>query len=416
MVVIPFIYFIGVFAYLWSKHKSWNMDLAATSLLIAISFFAIVIDIKDLYDDYGINECNITLPTLLLFCLQWTLVLIPLSYIARLPLEQHFPVKEKALYVFFVLVAASSFLMIITKSSDIMEALVMDMANVRDEHYKDLQTGGDDGSNYLLLLPNILTSTPFPTMALFFWFYMKAFMRSSIFLRAGILVASIVQAVVAIIMAGRAAMIYWAFDFYMLYSYFYPYLSKELKRVITLVTTVFGSLVGFLFITITFARFDGIHMGRDPFDSLYGYAGQHVNNFCTMFVQGGEAPASFDRIFPLISKMTGHPFDLFEHYEGITSHLSANILVNVFDTFGGEIYLDLGWFGYIFFFMALIVGFVYVKGTWSEMTFYRVFLLVIVIAFYTRGLFAWPFIGHYTTIALILTLFCCYFFKYAFKV
>ncbi len=416
MIVIPFIYFLCVFAYIWSKHKTWNMDLAATTLLIIISFFAIIIDVKDLYDDYGINECNITLPTLFLFCFQWTMVLIPLHLISRVPLHEHPPIKKPMLYSFFILMTLSSFIMIIAKAPDIIEALVMDMAEVRGEHYKDLAAGGDDSANYFLLLPSIFISTPFPTLALFFWFYMKAFMKCPIYLRGGILVASIVQAIIAIIMAGRAAMIYWAFDFFLLYSYFYQYLSKGVKRVITLTVSIFGGLAGFLFLSITIARFDGMSVGRDPLESIYGYAGQHINNFCTMFVKGGDAPASFDRIFPLFSKMTGNTYDMAAHYEAITSHLSSNIIVNVFDTFGGELYLDLGWFGYIFFFLLLAAGIFYLKYYCQEMTFNKVFILVIAVAFFTRGLFAWPFTGHYTTMALAATIFCCYLFKYQFKI
>lgn len=416
MIAIPLIYFIFLFAWFWSRHRVWNMDLAATSLLIVISFCAIMIDINDIYDDYGINEKNITILTLILFCFQWTLVLIPLHLFSRIPLHKHFPIKEKMLYVFFFIVTLSSFLMILVKAGDIKEALIMDVADVRGQHYKDLASGSDSGSNYLLLPANILTTTPFPTLALFFWFYMKTFMKSSVFLRAGILIASIVQAILSIVMAGRAALVYWTFDFFLMFSYFYQYLPKVTKRKILLITSAFASLVGFMLIYITLARFDGSDSHRDPFESLYGYAGQHVNNFCTMIIHGGDAPITFDRIFPLLSKISGHTFDLFDHYDAITAHLSSNIYVNVFDTFGGEIFLDLGWFGYIIFFILLIIATFYIKNYWQEMTFNRVFILVIMISFFTRGLFAWPFTGHYTTMALALTLSCCYLFKYAFKI
>lgn len=416
MIAIPLIYFICLFAYFWNRQKVWNMDLAATSLLIAISFSAIMIDVNNIYDDYGINEKNITLPTLFLFCLQWTLILIPIHILSKTPLHQHFPIKEKMLYVLFILITVSSILMILTRASDIKEALIMDLAEVRQEHYKELTYGNDSEANYFLLPANILVSTPFPTLALFFWFYMKAFMKCPLFLRAGILTASIIQAILAIIMAGRAAMIYWAFDFFLLYGYFYRYLPKADKRKITMTAGVLGVLAGFMFISITLARFDGSDSHRDPFESLYGYAGQHIDNFCTMIIHGGDSPITFDRLFPLFSKLTGHPYDMFAHYDAITAHLSSNIVVNVFDTFGGEIFLDLGWFGYIFFFIMVIIATFYIKNNWKVLTFNRIFILVILIAFFTRGLFAWPFTGHYTTMALCLTLSCCYLFKYAFKI
>ena len=414
MVFIPLIYFVCLFAIIFIKHKSWNMDLAATSLLIVISFFAIMIDVNDVYGDYGINEYSLTLPTVILFCIQWTFIIYLINTVCRLPIQTHIQIKEKLLYFFLVLITVSSVIMIATKSSDIKEALIMDMADVRGEHYKDLAQGSNDGTNYLMLIPQLLVCVPFPTAALFFWFYMKSFMHCSKFLQIGILLASIVQAVLAIIMAGRAAMIYWTFDFYMLYSYFYQYLAAATKRIINLTAFVLGGMAAFLFISITIARFNG--GSRDPFESLYGYAGQHLNNFCTMFVHASDSPFSIDRIFPFTSKILGHQFDLMEHYDTITSNIKDNIIVNVFDTFGGEIYLDLGWIGYFLFFVFVFVSTKIIQSWWIEVKFHHVFVLIIITAFFTRGLFAWPFVNHYTTIALALTMINCYMFKYKFKI
>lgn len=414
MVVIPLIYFVGLFAFILIKHKSWNMDLAATSLLIVISFFAIMIDVNDLYGEYGINEYSLTLPTVILFCIQWTFIIYLINTVCRLPIQKHVKIKEKLLYLFLLLITASSVFMIATKTSDIKEALIMDMADVRGDHYKDLAQGSNGDTNYLMLIPQLLVCVPFPTAALFFWFYMKSFLDSSRFLQIGILLASIVQAVLAIIIAGRAAMIYWAFDFYMLYSFFYQYLATATKRMINLTALVFGGMVAFLFISITIARFDG--GSRDPFESLYGYAGQHVNNFCTMFIHASDSPFTIDRIFPLTSKLLGHQFDLMEHYETITSNIQDNILVNVFDTFGGEIYLDLGWIGYCLFFLFIFVYTKIIQSRWADVKFHHVFVLIIITSFFTRGLFAWPFVNHYTTIALALTIINCYMFKYIFKI
>lgn len=416
MVAIPFIFFIGIFCFFYIRNKMWGVDLAATLLLIVISFCAIMIDANNLYGDFGINFDNITFPSVLLFCFQWTLVLFPLHYISSLTFEKHPPIKTFLLYILFIGVTLSSFIMIAVSLSDIKEALIMDMADVRDEHYSDLNSGGAGGeANYFLFIPQILVSTPIPTLALFSWFYMKAFMKCPFLLRAGILIASIVQAALAIIMAGRAALVYWVFDFFLIYSFFYRYLNRRVKWAINLSTTIVGGLIMFLFISITLARFDGSNVHSDPFESLYGYAGQHVNNFCTMIEKGGDSPLLFDRIFPLATKITtGESFDLAGHYDDINTHV--NVLVNVFDTFGGEIYLDLGWFGYILFMFMLILLMIYMKYQWHELTFYRMFAIVIFISFFTRALFAWPFTGHYTTIALMLTFSMCYMFKYAFKI
>jgi len=415
MIIIPFIYFICTFIYFYMRSRSWGMDLAATTLLIAISFCAILIDVNNDYGDYGINYDNITLPTIILFCIQWTLVLVPIRILSRLPIEKHVLEKNTLLYIIFILVTCSSVIMIISNSSAIMEALVMDMADVREQHYEDMGGGSSGEANYFMLIPQIFISNPFPTLALFFWFYMKAFMKCPLFLRAGMLTASIVQAILAIIMAGRAAMVYWAFDFFLIYSLFHRYLPNGLKRKITLTSFIIGTFASILFVSITIARFDGSKSNRDPMASLYGYAGQQVNNFCTMFEKGGDAPFQTARIFPLYSKITtGKSFNLSNHYETIVTQVNA--IVNVFDTFGAELYLDLGWFGYISFFLLLFLFTIYIKSNWEKIEFHHIVIVVIVISFYTRSLFAWPFTHHYTTIALMMVLSNCYFFKYIFKI
>ena len=415
MIAIPLIYFICIFTYFYLKGKSWGLDLAATSLLIAISISAILIDINDLYGDYGINYDNITLPTIILFCIQWTIILIPIHILSRLPIEKHVPEKNTLLYIFFIFIAGSSIIMILSSGSAIKEALIMDMADVRDQHYQDMAGGSSGEANYFMLIPQILISNPFPTLALFFWFYMKAFMKCSLFLRAGMITASIVQAILAIIMAGRAAMIYWAFDFFLIYSLFYRYLPKRLKRTITSTALIMGAIASILFVSITIARVDGSTRNKDAMASLYGYAGQHIDNFCTMFEKGGDAPFQTARIFPLYTKITtGEAFSLHDHYEKIVTQVNA--IVNVFDTFGAELYLDLGWFGYIAFFILVLLFTIIIKYNWEVIEFRHIFILVIVISFFTRSLFAWPFTGHYTTFALIIVLSNCYLFKYIFRI
>ncbi len=414
MPYIPFVYFICLAAFFYTKRKRWGIDIAATCILIVISFFSIMIDINDVYGDYGINYDNMTLPTICLYCIQWTLVLVPLHFLSGLELNKHPQIKVSLLYILFVIIAASSFIMIATSLEDIRDALIMDMADVYEQHINDMSSQKSGLANYLMFLPQIFVTTPFPTLALFLWFYMKTFMKCPAFLEIGILIASIAQAILAIIIAGRSAIVFWTFDFFLLFSYFYHYMSKSLKRKFFVMALVMGTLIGSVFVSITISRFDDVKNDRDPFVSLYGYAGQHVNNFCTMIVKGADSPFQISRVFPLIGKMTGQPFDLIEHYQKTTTQVDA--VVNVFDTFGGELYLDLGWFGYIMFFIMLFGITHLMKMRMTEMEFHNIFILVIFVAFYTRSLFSWPFTGHYTTIAIMLVFAIRYMFKYIFKI
>lgn len=414
MPYIPFVYFIGLAIYFYYRQKRWGVDIAATVILIVISFFSIMIDINDIYGMYGINYDNMTLSTIILYCLQWTLLLIPLHLLSRLDLVKHPEIKKSLLYIMFIVIALSSFIMIVTSLEDIRDALIMDMADVYMQHAEDLTSRKSGVANYIMFIPQILVATPFPTLALFLWFYMKTFMKCPALLEIGILIASIAQAILAIITAGRAAFVFWTFDFFLMFSYFYRYMSASLKRRFLIVSMILGGVIGSLFITITFSRFDDSKNDREAFASLYGYAGQHVNNFCTMIVKGGESPMQISRVFPLIGKITGQPFDLIEHYDKTATRVDAT--VNVFDTFGGELYLDFGWFGFIFFFILLIGATHLIRIRWKELEFHNIFILVILVAFFTRGLFSWPFTGHYTTIAIIVMLLFRYMFKYIFKI
>ena len=226
---------------------------------------------------------------------------------------------------------------------------------------------------------------------------------------------AIVQAVLSIVQAGRSAIVYWFFDFYMLFGFFYQYMTPQLKRRITIAASVIILAVGSLFVTITISRFDREGSSSNSMDSVIGYAGQHVDNFCTMFVMGDNSPVQFDRVFPLFSRYVLHePFDLDTHYQKTASFVKAN--VNVFDTFGAEVYLDLGWFGYIFLLLLLVMLAVYLRSRWKEIEFHQIFFVVLMEAFFVKGIFAWPFVGHYTTMAILLMLPFVYLFKYKFKI
>ena len=415
MIAIPLIYFVGLAIFLYCRSHRWGLDLAAVSLLIVISLCAIMIDVTEIYGSYGINKPSYNILTLLLFCIQWTIVIYPLHALSKLELQPLPDCKNLMLYVWIVSVIISAGLMIFKSMDDIRDALIMDMADVRAQHYKELYTGGDKSSNYLYFVPSILVQNPMPTIALLLWFYMNSFVNGNYVLKVGIIVASIVQAVLAIVTAGRAAMIYWIFDFYLLYSFFYRFVATKVKYAINISALVFGIAFAALFVTITVSRFDGSESDRDPLESLYGYAGQHVNNFSCMIMEGGNSPFSIDRELPFLSRFVfGLQFDLEDHYRSVSTKVKA--MVNVFDTYGAEVYLDWGWIGYVLFHVFLIAIGVYINRMWKELSFYRLLLAGIAITFFTHGLFAWPFTHHYTSMSLALLFLFVYLFRYKIKV
>lgn len=414
MIAFPFIYFLMLGVFFYSRTKSWGLDMAAVSLLVAISFFAILIDVNNSYGNYGVNAKSYNILTLLLFCFQWTVALLPIHVMAKLPIRDIHDIKKPMLYILCILMFAFSLLTIYNSMDDIRDAMIMDVADVSNQHYVDLNAGESRGSNYLMLIPQIFSSIPFPTIAIVFWFFLNSFIDGKQLVKIGILISSLVQAVLSIAIAGRAAMIFWIFDFYLLFSFFHLNLSKKIKRVISLVSLVVVTLFGILFIAITMARFDGGTEKRDPFESFYAYAGQQVNNFSIMMIEGGGTPLMLDREFPFFARyVLNKKYDINDHYNEIVKY--AKVQSNVFDTFGGEVYLDLGFFGYIMLMVLLLFLSWYIHTYWEELTFDRVLMCGVYVAFFTHGLFSWPFVGHYTSMALMALFLLRYLFKYNIK-
>lgn len=75
MVYIAFLYFLLLLIYYFSKSRRWSMDVAAVSVILLVLSAAIGIDILDLYGEYGCNDNHISLVGVILFCLEWTIVL-----------------------------------------------------------------------------------------------------------------------------------------------------------------------------------------------------------------------------------------------------------------------------------------------------------------------------------------------------
>ena len=76
---IPFIYFtLSLIIHLANPKKRFGAG-AMSLLWIDISaFFSILLDSKNLYGQFGCNEYAISFTGVLLYCLLWTIILVPI--------------------------------------------------------------------------------------------------------------------------------------------------------------------------------------------------------------------------------------------------------------------------------------------------------------------------------------------------
>ncbi len=414
MILIPFIYFSCLTLFFWKKEKHWNIGSATSSILVLISLFAILIDILNLYGEYGINIKAYSLLTLLLYCFQWTITLLPFHYLSRLQLKPIDQSKEQLFTLLIWILIITAFISLISIGNDVIQIISSrDFLSVKNEHYDDLDNHFDDGKrNYFMVLPLLLMSSCFQVLSIILSMYIFSFDTKKSILGVLLLIISTIGIFQSIKIAGRSAPIYWMLNFYIIYALFSQYIEKSIKKKIGIIVGTIAGLIVLLILSITLSRFDD---GADnALNSFIGYAGQSINNFCAVFSYGDNSPHSTERIFPLLNKLFyHHQFSLVEHYASIEN--SLNIIVHNFSSFGGEIYLDLGWVGYIVCIFCIALFGIFIKYKWQSIEFYKLFILSIFVTFYTYGLFAWPFVGHYTTAGILLMLITYLLFKYKFK-
>ncbi len=414
MILIPFIYFVCLTFFFWKKEKHWSIGCATSSILVLISFFAILVDILNLYGEYGVNIKAYSFPTLLLFCFQWTITLLPFHYISKLQLKPIDQSKEHLFTLLTGILIIAAFASLVSIGNDIVQIISSrDFLSIKNEHYEDLENRFDDGKrNYLMVLPLLLMTSSFQVLAMILSIYIFAFDAKRTVWGIVLLIVSTIGIFQSLKIAGRSAPIYWVFNFYIIYTLFSQHIAKFIKKRIIIIIGSIAVLIFLLILSITLSRFDD--GGDNAIKSFIGYAGQHINNFCAVFTYGADSPHTSERIFPLLNKLFyHHKFSLVEHYGNIENVL--NIIVHNFSTFGAEIYLDLGWTGYILCMLCIALFGILIKYKWQSIEFYKLFILSIYITFYTYGLFAWPFVGHYSTAGILLMLITGLLFKYKFK-
>lgn len=410
MVYIPLIYFILLALHYYRKQHRWSAEIAAISILILICLAAVVIDIRDFYGQFGCNENNLNIIGVSLFCLEWTILFQAIRAIANKPIIAPNNIVQNKEKIFILFMFICVVIRIIFLGTDIIQALREDPLSVKEHHYEELENGTTTlGRNIFMYLPLLFVSTPYSTIALVWFFYGLATRTYSIKQNLMLLFISFAPIAIATLIAGRSAIVYWGVEFYILMCLFWKDLSPKLHRLIIRTSIILGSIIISVFLIVTIARFNR----SSPIDSIIGYMGQPLNNFCTFLAHGQNAPFQIGRVFPLIYKLQGHNFTLMQHYQHIAS--SCGIKANVFSTFGGVVYVDLG-IGAFVFLLLLMMYIVHSPLQRMQMlSLPNTIWLAIILAFFSHGLFGWPFVGHYATGALF-SLLCVYvWLNYKFK-
>lgn len=339
MVWLQLIYFSLLTLFFYRRDGRMNVATMLSLLYLITAVMAVGIDIFDLYGQFGVNKKVDSFWGTLIYCSGLTLVIYPFSKL-RVSTTS-FSLNNPKLFTITCYIMCICVLLYVTiHFSEIIYALTTDAAEVKSQHYSDLQNGPVIGGQSLIMYPiNILSSTWCFLMVC--WFISVIFLHKGIIFNTLLILCSLSGILKGSLEAGRAAIIYWLFSFCCFCCLFWPYIATpKLRRRIVLSVSIPIGLILLIFVSVTISRFAlGEHNGA--WYSFVGYAGQQYNNFCAVFEYGRDLPFTIERIMPLTYKYAfGGNFDLMEYYENIS--VKTGITVNNFYTLLGGLYLTTG--------------------------------------------------------------------------
>lgn len=414
MAYIPFIYFT-TWLILHLRKPNMRFGAGAMSLLwIDIcSVFQILLDIRDLYGDFGCNDYAISAVGVLLYCILWTIILYPLTRLDDKGLQLHINKTQLFRYLCIFFVLCGVFYVIVSGSYT---KIIDNLQGSRIDAYErsmDNSTIYHSQRQFWLWVPMVITMM-WPLLLLC-WFMSISLCKQSAWIRFGLLFISMYMALMAFAGGGRAQILWWGLTFLIYYCLFRPQIEPSKRKIII---GLFSGLaaIGLLgFMAITLSRFDS-SVSDYALDSFIGYAGQPLNNFCAFLPYVDVVHLYPDRLFPLTNFLLTHqPYNLHDYYDFLGGVYP--IQVHVFFTYAGDILTDAGVIGLVLFLLLYI--FVTKKMLYfsnSKIEFSQLIIVIILFYFPVRGIFSWPFLGQLTeTLGILMSIGLYVLFKYNFK-
>ena len=339
MVWIQCIYFCLIAFYFFHREKQINAAFIICIFYAFSSVMAVMIDVLNLYGDFGIDDYQYSIGGTIVYCLGLTAILFPFTKLQIS--EASFKLKNPRLFSAMCIVLFSCTLIyVLLNFTEIVYSLTTDAEEVKASHYDDLSSGSTSTTQNLFMYPLNILSSAWNVMLLC-WFISFIFLKKGFIFNSMLLLGSFGGVLKGSLIAGRAAIIYWIFSFITLFCIFYPYFpSAKIRRRLILFVSVPFALVAIVFYSITISRF-GYQGENEALYSFIGYAGQPYNNFCAVFEHSDNLPFTIERIMPVTYKyIVGGQFDLVEYYGRLA--MQTGILVNNFYTLIGGLLLTTG--------------------------------------------------------------------------
>jgi oligosaccharide repeat unit polymerase len=401
MVAFPFIYFSLFLSYILYKKRKFDISAYLVSLYVISSFFAIMIDVKNLRS-FDTKLYHISIVPSILYCFLLTLTIWPF-YRLRTTKITNIKLNKPQLFNFIVYFYFTCFLVILISSfSSIVQILQGNLGELRSalargENITDINVAG-------IFKPVFITANVFGRFSIImilFYFYSLTYLKRSKLFNTIILLSSLSIILIGIIGVDRSKVFYWMLSYGFCLVLFWRRLNKKQHKRIYMVSGFILSILALYFIILTVSRFDIEDTGSGG--SMISYAGQSFINFSYFFDNVTNKQFSLQRILPLFYKLFIH--------NGIENSTQLNDVIGlqtgknlgVFSTFIGDIMVASGRFiavSYCFVYYFICLLFLGLKRR-AITNFHQLIFIFCMISVPMLGIFVDFYAGFETTLALI---------------
>jgi len=345
MYILPFIYFLSLTAYLWRRHRTFDVSVYMCSLYTLTSFCAIILVQANMLDGGGILfygwEPDLGVVPTFLYCFLLTITILPFSFIRTEKITRITNSHPLIIYGFVAILFFQALLNLYLVVDSTMDILNGDLRAVRESHY-----GGDMSLADIKLesLPGVLRyfnyMNPSTILALPLFFYYSCMEKRSLWLTVPLLFISLSGPVKAIQSVDRAELIFYGQMFLYCIVFFRNMLTASLKRLLLIGGIPFVGLSLVYLTAVSTERFEDREEGTSG--SILQYAGQSYLNFCYFYDNADPNLIYPQREFPVISHIFFH-----SDYGELKEERSAKegFFIGVFATHVGSWLIDIGLVG-----------------------------------------------------------------------
>lgn len=343
MCIIQFLYFLFLLVFVYKKRRRFDIVCLTISIYLLSSFATLCLSLDD--SNFGLpSDYSFSILGTFLYCFLLTIALYPFINLSRNSFDYIQPIRnDRLIKIIAFLSSVYLFVYIYMSYTDIINMLSGNIAQYR----VDLLNGTLE-DNWLQNMPplkrlpfafcNMLTSCPWIFLLLAFYALTIQKMKYKYVIM--LFLGSLVSPISGMITLDRSRTIYWAFSAIICFIMFRQYMEVKQKRIIYIISLIFGSLLLLYIILITISRFGDSSSGIQG--SILNYIGSPFANFVYFFDRSKIDFSTLHILFPFT-----HEYfikDGFSSSLDIQSYMSdhSNLYYNVFSAFIGHIYVTAG--------------------------------------------------------------------------